>query len=189
MSETLPLRHPQKWADRPFVSRFSRFSTEPFGLQVWWVLTVISLTATIGVVLRFTVIAKRYEKLHADAVMWQILDEAETAVFVLDGVDGKTIDINANAKRRFPFAIVDGRMTNNLPYGDGIRDVVANNIQRALENGHYYVTVARLPRTVDGRSQAAVIRTSVADKNIRTLLTINTTDTILDLRDMPEEND
>lgn len=189
MSETLPLRHPQKWADRPFVSRFSRFSAEPFGLQVWWVLTTIGLAATIGVVLRFTVIAKRYEKLRADAVMWQILDQAETAVFVLDGADAATIDINANAKRRFPFAIVDGKLTNNLPYGDGIRKVVTHNIQHAIENGHYHVTVARLPKTVDGRSQAAVIRTSVADKHIRTLLVINTTDTMLDLRDMPETND
>lgn len=169
------------WADRPFTSRLSRFSSEPYELRVWWILSAFGLLALLFVAGRVSVLASQYSKTKADAVMWQVMDAAESAVFVLRGSDGEMIDANSVAKRRFPFAIKDGRLTNALPYGDAVRSIVDANIRNALTNGHYHVTVVQLPNNSDGTRQAAVIRTAIVDGEVSTLFVLNSTDEFIDL--------
>ena len=178
MSEQLATR---QWADRPFTSRLSKYSENPYGLKVWWILSMCVILALLVVGVRVGVIASQYTKVKADAVMWAVMDASETAVFVLRGADGEMIDANAVAKRKFPFAIQNGRLTNNLPYGDAVRAIVDDNIRHARENGHYHVTVVQLPATTDGTRQAAVIRTTISGPEISTLFVINSTDAFIDL--------
>ena len=169
------------WADRPFTPRLSKYSDQQYTLRVWWILSILGLSALVFVGLRVGNISHQYSKTKADAVMWRLMDASETAVFVLEGYDGTMVDANKVARRRYPFAIENGKLTNNLPYGNVLRTVVDDNIEHARKNGHYYTTVVQLPPGQDGQRQAAVIRTAITEAGISTMLILNSSDTFLDL--------